>query len=127
LKEQDLLIGKTIYGWTEEETPDNNWYDAFFQVWREKPRTSREMYPAWSTSNDWTGDLMYDMTQSGFKLSFESSQGEVEARVQIGGIVALGHGKTFPQALTKAIEEMSKWDHYGFTHFSEIKRALERT
>lgn len=126
MKEQDLIIGKTIYGWTDVQTEMNNWYDQFFNVWREKPRTKDEMHPTWSTSSYWAGELMYDMIQSGFQIMFESSRGNTHCLLDFTADHVWGMGDSIPSALADAIEVLSNYTRPSVHELQEIKQALER-
>ena len=45
----DVKIGRLAYGWTEEQTEKNDWYDPWAQLWRPKPLKSVAT-PAYSGS-----------------------------------------------------------------------------
>jgi len=120
MKEHDLMIGKTIYGWTDIPTKINNWHDPFFNVWREAPRTQGELYPAWSISNYWAGELMYDMIHSGFQVCFETYDHVVDCYVHFGDGKSTGHGASIPAALAHAISELK-----CYNDIKSIKLALE--
>ncbi len=48
--ELDIKIGRLAYGWSEEPTDINQWYDPWAQLWRPVPDHKHTATPAFSTS-----------------------------------------------------------------------------
>jgi hypothetical protein len=105
VKEQDRNIGKFVFGWTDEETEENVWYDQFFEVWRPKPNYHKDLYPSWSESNDYAMQLIAHLVKTGLEIEISAQQ---DYHIEIIGpmYIAGGDGITLPHALADALAEL---------------------
>lgn len=103
MKDQDLAIGIKIFGWTAEPTEENTYFDAFFEVWRPKPKSHKDLYPSWSMSREYAGQLMEHLTAQGASICLQSDVGYLTVLIKLGEMHGSGCGDTLPQALADAV------------------------
>jgi len=103
MKDQDCTIGIKLFGWTAEPTEENTYFDAFFEVWRPKPKNYKDLYPSWSESREYAGQLMEYLTAQGASICLQSDVGYLSVQIELGNMRAQGCGDTIPHALADAV------------------------
>lgn len=124
MRAEDKLIGMTIFGWTEDKTEKNNWFDEFFNVWRPKPKDRDDLYPAWSTSGKFAAQLVEELVKMTVEIDvYPKSNGSIEVCLKHDLFEGCGDGRTFPEALSDSVNSI---DIYlpAITSLSAVRHAL---
>lgn len=103
MKDQDLAIGIKIFGWTAEPTEENTYFDTFFEIWRPKPKNHKDLYPSWSMSREYAGQLIEHLAAQGASICLQSDVGYLSVQIELGEMHGSGCGDTLPQALADAV------------------------
>jgi hypothetical protein len=104
--QDDRIIAVTVFGWTEDEWEMNDWYDEFFDLWRPKPKSKKEMYPSWSESNKDAMDLIAYLTEHGFEVKIGSKDGLYYVNLTSDYYSSNGYDDSIPHALAEAIIDL---------------------
>ncbi len=62
--EMDALVARRIFGWTEEKTATNKWFDPFVKLWRPTPKDNPAT-PAWSRAPSHALTVIEKLTEIG--------------------------------------------------------------
>ena len=123
MRQNDKIIGRTVFGWTDEQTQKNDWYDEFFGLWRPKPASKDDLYPSWSSSGKFATQLIEELIKNDVEINISQSYGQIAIQLSHRGFDGEGYGDTFPEALAESVINISfYWP--AIENLKEIERAL---
>jgi len=126
MRAEDKLIGMTIFGWTEEKTLENNWFDEFFGVWRPKPKCKDKLYPSWSMSGKFATQLIEKLIKLEVEINIHlQADGLIGVYVKHELFDGYGSGPSLPEALADSIGSLTNYLP-AITSLNSVKQALER-
>ena len=97
--EIDAIVARNIFGWTQEKTDENKWFDPFVKLWRPYPKANPAT-PGWSRSPFDAMDVITQMAEDGWALDASFSNGSWETTFNGGDT----HGvhDTFAMAICRS-------------------------
>jgi hypothetical protein len=110
MREEDKYVGMIVFGWTEEETEQNDWLDEFFNVWRPRPTKGADLYPAWTSSPKYAADLIAHLATHGHHVTISQSDVGLISFIAVDKthLVYHGLGETLPAAIGNAFTNAVK-------------------
>jgi len=114
-----------VFGWTDQQTEVNHWYDRFFEVWRPKPKTYDDLYPSWSTSGKYAMELIDYLVKHEVEVQIYYRDG-ITVSLLHELFIGSGTGETVPQALSDAIGSIEFIYLNALPDFKSIKEVLKK-
>lgn len=113
-----------MFGWTDQKTEANYWYDRFFEVWRPKPKTYDDLYPSWSTSGKYAVELMDYLVKHEVEVQIYYRD-KITVSLLHKLFIGTGTGETVPQALSNAIGSIEFVYLDALPDYKSIKEVLK--
>ena len=124
----DITIGKLYYGWTEEQTEINKWYDPWAQIWRPIPQNGKGVPTPAFSGNETFAVKLIEHLDSALHISTEVVRNVhvwfVTMDIHKTNIFAFGEDVSFSIAVASCAINLNQQKEFSIENIQQLNTLV---